>query len=213
MEDNTIIQKIISFITALGRNAIPIGVVMFGGSSVQTAMTLYFLETLVAIILAAIFVRLRAPAEDPGYASISSTHSKIISNGHVSYRYQTGSRRTLIQNFLLVSLAFSIIPGIFMVFFVFLILHADVSYATITSGLAGIAAFQVVNFITEFFVFGVLTPESASNFLNQSMGRSALIYFSVFAGMILAVFARSWFLIPFAALKTIADVSYAFKRN
>ena len=100
-----------------------------------------------------------------------------------------------------------------MVVFVFFILHAEISSATIVSGITGIAAFQIGSFISGFFTMGELTPESASNFLNQNMGRSALIYFSVFAGMLLAAFARNWFLIPFAILKTIADVSYVFKRN
>jgi uncharacterized membrane protein (DUF485 family) len=213
MKNSLIIQRVFSFITALGRNAIPLGVVLFGGNSAQSAMVLYFLETLVAIILAAIYVRLRASAEDPGYAGISSTRSQIITNGRVSYRSQTGNRKTLIQNFLIFSLGFSLIPGIFMIVFVSLILHADISSATITSGMAGIASFQILNFIAEFFTLGALTPESASNFLTQSMGRSAVIYISVFAGMILAAFVQSWFLVPFAVFKTILDVSYAFQRK
>lgn len=186
---------------------------MFGGSSFQTAMVFYFLETLIAIILAAISVRLRAPAEDPAYVSISSSNSKIFSNGHVSYHHQNGSRRTLIQNFLIFSFAFSLVPGIFMIVFVFLILNADISSSIVASGMAGIVAFQIINFITDFFVAGDLTPTSAYNFLNQSMGRSALIYFSVFAGMLLAVFSRRWFLIPFSIFKTITDISYAFKKS
>jgi hypothetical protein len=213
MKNSLIIQRVFSFITALGRNAIPFSVVLFGGNSTQSAMVLYFLETLVAILLAAIYVRLRAPEEDPGYAGISSAQTQIITNGRVSYRSQTGDRRTLIQNFLLFSLGFSLIPGIFMIVFVLLILHADISSATITSGMAGIAALQILNFIMEFFTLGTLTPESASNFLKQSMGRSAVIYISVFAGMILAAFVQSWFLVPFAVLKTILDVSYAFQRK
>jgi hypothetical protein len=213
MKNSLIIQRVFSFITALGRNAIPFGVVLFGGNSTQSAMVLYFLETIVAILLAAIYVRLRAPAEDPGYAGISSTQTQIITNGRISYRSQAGDRRTLIQNFLLFSLGFSLIPGIFMIVFVILILHADISAATITSGMAGIGAFQILNFMAEFFTLGTLTPESASNFLKQSMGRSALIYISVFAGMILAAFVQSWFIVPFATLKTILDVSYAFQRK
>jgi putative flippase GtrA len=213
MKNSLIIQRVFSFITALGRNAIPFGVVLFGGNSTQSAMVLYFLETLVAILLAAIYVRLRAPAEDPGYAGIASTQTQIITNGRISYRSQTGDRRTLIQNFLLFSLGFSLIPGVFMIVFVLLILHTDISSATITSGMAGIAALQILNFIMEFFTLGTLTPESASNFLKQSMGRSAVIYISVFAGMILAAFVQSWFLVPFATLKTILDVSYAFQRK
>jgi len=45
------------------------------------------------------------------------------------------------------------------------------------------------------------------------MSRSFLIYLSVFAGMILAAFVQSWFILPFAALKTLADLSFVFKRK
>jgi putative flippase GtrA len=213
MKANIVLQKIISFTTTLGQNAIPAGIFMFREDSAQTVMVLYFLETLIAVALAAAFVRLRAPAEDPAYAGISSTNTKIISNGRVSYRHQNGSRQTLIQSFLVFSFAFSLIPGIFMMVFVFLILRADISSTVIISGMTGIIVFQIINFVTNFFVSEGLTPSSAGDFLNQSMGRSILIFFSVFAGMIFAMFSRSWFLIPFSILKTIADILYSFKMN
>lgn len=176
-------------------------------------MALYFLETLVAVILATIYVILRAPAEDPGYASIAASRTQIISKGHVSTRYETGSRKSLIQGFLIFSIGFAVVPGIFIAFWGFA-LHVDIPSSAIAFGLAGIAVFQIISFIVDFFVLGVLTPASASFFLKQSMGRVALIYLSVFAGMILALlFKIEWFIYPFAILKTVTDITALFQKN
>jgi len=213
MKGSSVIQKIISAITTLGQNAIPLGAVLLSGNTSQTAMVMYFLETLLAITLALIFVRMRAPAEDTGYANVVSSRSQVTVNGRVSYRYQPRNRRTMLQNFLLISLGFSLIPGIFIITFLSLILHADISRAAIISGMAGIAFFQIVNFIAEFFTLGVLTPESATDYLTQVSGRSALIYISVFAGMILAAFVQNWFIVPFGLLKTLADLSFIFRKR
>jgi hypothetical protein len=61
---------------------------------------------------------------------------------------------------------------------------------------------------------GALTPESASNFLNQSMGRVALIYISIFIGMIVGLlFSAHWFIYPFAVLKTIQELFFIFQKQ
>jgi hypothetical protein len=113
----------LSALFALARNAIPLGL-WFDGYAAESALVLYFLETLAAIALAALFVRMRAPAEHPDYADLSSTRTVITHNGRTSYHFRTGNRSTLIQNFLIFSLGFSLIPGIFMAAFLFLILRA-----------------------------------------------------------------------------------------
>jgi len=213
MKDETPIHLIISYFSTLGRNAIPLGVVVFGGSSTQTAMVLYLLETVIGILLSALVVRLRAPAKDSAYASLASTQMKITTNGRTVYRNHAGDRRSLIQNFLIFSLTFSLVPGLFMVAFVFAILEAQVSSTTILYGTAGIFVFQLLNFGREYFFFRDMSPESANGLLTNSSSRAAVLYFSVFIGMILAAFVRDWFLIPFAVLKTLTELPRPFKRG
>jgi len=203
----------ISLITTLGQNAIPIGMFFLRGGSVESALLLYFLETILAILLGAAFVLMRAPAEDPAYAEMVSSRSQVVVNGRVSYHNQPLNRRTMIQNFLLIALAFSLIPGVFIIAFLSLVLHSEISVMGILFSMAGIFLFQLVNFIKEYIFLGELTPDSANEILTQIMSRSFLIYLSVFAGMILAAFVQSWFILPFAALKTLADLSFVFKRK
>ena len=204
--------RIISIGSALGRNVIPIGAFLFGGNSAETAMVIYFLETIIAIVLTAVFVRLRAPAEDPGYANISSTKTEIRINNNVVRRNQAGNRQSMIQSFLLFSIAFSLVPGIFMGVFLFSIQRAEVSTSVVVSAIAGIAAFQIISFIVDLFRVDSLTPESAYASLEGSMGRSAILFLSCFIGIFLAAFVTDWFILPFAFLKTVTEVGAIVKK-
>lgn len=195
----------------LGRNSIPLGVFWFGGSA-ETAMILYFLEMIIAILLAALIVRLRAPAEDPGYHSIASMQLRSKINGQVMQTFQPGNRRRLLEGFAIFSLAFGVAPGLFIGIFLFGILKADISLTVVLSGLGGIVFFQLVHFFMSLFRQHEMTPEDAANIIHASMGRSAVIFLSCFAGVFLAAFVTDWFIVPFAVLKTITDVGGVFKK-
>ena len=214
MRSNNLMQTVISLSTSLGINAVPVGVVLAWGRSMETGMVLYFLETLLGILLTVLFLVLRAPAEDPGYAEISSGTTTIMTNGHSVRRAQAGNRRSLIEGYVIFSVGFAVIPMIFLLFWIFVITHVDLAAAAVASGLSGIIVFQLVNFLAELLFIRALTPAGANSLVNQSMGRVAIIYVSMFAGMIIAlVFATRWFIIPFALLKTIADLSFLFRKN
>ncbi|HET9908915.1 MAG TPA: DUF6498-containing protein [Anaerolineales bacterium] len=206
-------KKAIFIGSALGRNVIPIGAFLFGGNSAETALVIYFLETLIAILLAAVFVRLRAPAEDSGYGKISSTKTVIKTNNSVIRRYQAGNRRSMLESFLLFSIAFALVPGIFIGVFLFGIQRAEISISVVASAIAGIAAFQIISFIVDLFRVDSVTPESAYASLEQSMGRSAILFLSCFIGIFLAAFVTEWFIVPFAFLKTVTEVGAIVKRD
>jgi hypothetical protein len=213
MYSDNIFHKLLSTVNVLGRNAIPLGLVWFAGYSSGTGMALYFLETFLAVMLAALYILLRAPKEDPGYHAIASSRSQTISNGHVSVQYDPGSRKSLLQGYLLFCFGFAFIPGLFFLFWIFA-LHANISRAAILNGLAGIAFFQVLGFLADFFLVGRLTPERAGAFLNDSMGRAALIYLAVFAGMILGLLVSiQWFIYPFAVLKAMREIVPLFHKS
>ncbi len=214
MRYNNLLHTLVSAASAAGINAIPVAAVLAWGRSLQTGRVLYFLETLVGILLTVALVLLRAPAEDPAYASIASSTTTSTFNGHTSYRHQSGNRRSLVEGYLIFSIGFAVVPSIFFLFWMFVVAHAKLDTAAVASGLAGIAAFQVLNFIGELLAFRALTPAGANGVINQSMGRVVLIYLSVFAGMVVALlFAAAWFIVPFAILKTIADWSFLFRKR
>ncbi len=208
------LHTLVAAASAVGINAIPVAAVLAWGRSLQTGMVLYFLETLVGTVLTVVFVLLRAPAEDPGYASIASGTTTSTVNGHTTYHHQSGSRRSLLEGYLIFSVGFAVVPSVFFLFWMFVVAHAGIDAAAITSGLAGMAAFQALNFIAELVACRVLTPAGANAVINQSMGRVALIYVSVFAGMAVALlFAAAWFIVPFSILKTLADWSFLFRKR
>jgi len=213
MQTNKVIRVTIATVSALGGNAIPLGLVLFGGNSTATAFTLYFLETLLAVFLTALYIYLRAPTQDPAYEGIASSATTIITNRRVTRRYERGSRKTLLDGYLLFSLAFTLAPGAFLALMVFG-QKLEVSSAAIQTGMVGIAIFQLIKFVSDFFTVGQLSPQAASDYLNGSMGRVAIIYLSIFIGTFLALLiSAEWFVYPFAALKISADFASIFQRK
>ncbi len=175
-------------------------------------MVLYFLETIIAILLSALLVRLRAPADDPGYHTIASTQTQLKVNGQVTRAMQPGNRRRLLEGFMIFSLAFGVAPGLFIAIFLFAVLNADISLAVVLSGLGGIVLFQLIQFFIDFFRQRDMDPAGAVEVINASMGRSAMLFLSCFAGVFLAAFVTNWFVVPFAILKTVTDIGSLFKK-
>lgn len=208
----SLLQRIIPLTSALGRNSIPLGAFLFGGDSAETALVLYFLETIIAIILTTVTIRLRAPAEHSGYHSLASTYTETRINGQIVRRHQVGNRRSLLEGFLIFSLAFAVVPGVMMALFLFGVLRADISANTILLGIAGIAVFQLIHFSVDIHRKPKLSPAQANDVLQHSMGRSAILFLSCFAGMLLAGFVTNWFIIPFAVLKTVMDVGSVLRK-
>ena len=207
MISKTVLQAISSAVAALGINAIPAGIVLFGGQSAETAMILYFLENILVILFTAARVRLLAPAHDEAYARPAPDRTQTKSNGRIVLQRQiTRNRRTLLAGYLIFSLSFSVGTGVFLFLFLFLILGANISGTVIISGMAGIAGFQLFGFVTDLFLLGRLSPGHAEMLLQHSMGRVALLYVAVGLGVFLALIVEQWFILPFAVLKTIVDL-------
>jgi len=212
MNLKNIIQKLILALSSLGLNAIPIAAFFYNDNSASTALALYILETLVGVGLVSLFVHLRAPTDDPGYREIASTRMVVSTNGRVSRSYQAGNRRSLLQGFLIFSLGFGLIPGVFMVLFLSAILKVDLSLAVLLPSLGGMILFQLINFGIDLYKNPGIDPQTANNIINANMGRSVILFISCYIGAFLAAFVRGWFILPFAILKTIVDVGSVFRK-
>ena len=211
-KSKAILQTAVSIVTALGANTIPAGIVFLDGQAAETAMLLYFLENILAVILAAVCVRLLAPAQDEGYASAVPDHTEIRVNGRLTFRGNTlRDRTTLLRDYLVISSGLSLGSGVFLVCFLFLILRADIPKSAILSGFTGIAGFQLLNFVANLLWLRPLSAQRATFLLQQSLGRVALLYLAVGVGFVLALFVERWFVLPFAVLKTIVDLAAPFQ--
>ena len=70
------------------------GAFLFGGYSAETALVIYFLETILGIFLAAAFVLLRAPADHAGYtAGLYLEHRQRATE----MDYRSSSKRSMLS--------------------------------------------------------------------------------------------------------------------
>jgi Family of unknown function (DUF6498) len=74
------------------------------------------------------------------------------------------------------------------------------------SGLAVMLVFQLVIFLTDLRRLRGINLPDAETYLTGALGRVFLLAFAVWAGLLLAFFVNSAFVIPFIVLKTIVDV-------
>lgn len=182
----TIIGFIISLISVLSINFIPLEMWLYRDFSGENAMILYALENILAIIFAAIFVLLFAPRKEQA--------KKLV------------TRKEILQGYLVASIGLSLGSGIFLFAFIFLILKAEIFWLTIFSALIWIFGFLILEFIADAIMLRPLSLAKAQIFLNRSLGRVVLLFLCVFIGIFVALFADKWFIVPFVILKTIVDI-------
>jgi hypothetical protein len=197
-------------LTLLGINAVPAVGVFAGGWPPETAMLVYLLETFTMIGLSALRVRLLAPAreETPQPASpllvgatvTTPAGSRILSGN------KPRDRRQILEGFLVVSFGFSAASGVFIAAFLFLFLKAPIAASDVATGMVTILAFQLFELVADLLLWRRLSLGQAETLLLQSLRRTFVLYFGVFAGVCGAAYAESWFVMPFIALKTLMDV-------
>lgn len=199
----------LSLVSIAGINFIPLDLVMRGGFSPASAMIYYALENVVAILFAAAFVYFFAPSEEPNpdYAR----RDEILKTKPAFPVGLVRKKSEILSGYIVFSLGFSVSAGVFLVIFVFLILKARLSATDIMTSLWWILAFEVVHFVGSLIALRPLTLGRSERFLTAVMGRVALLFISVFIGIFVALFVDAWFVYPFVALKTLADIGYVAK--
>jgi hypothetical protein len=179
-------------------------------------MLLYLIENLVGILLMALRIRLMAPAQEE-FVGMELPPDQPVpgrkKRGHKvqRYRWPTANgvlydRKELLKSFIFVSGAFSLATGVFIATFLFLIMKVTPEPDTLRSGLLGMFVFQLIGLLSDVAWRRPLSLVHAEKMLEQNMGRVALLYLAVFAGMCAAPFHSYGFLLPFIGLKTMVDV-------
>ena len=180
----------IAALQALGINAVPVVGMFAADWSVETAMLLYLLENLIGIPLAALLVRLLAPAREdaPGM--------------------RVRHRREILNTYLIVALSFSLGSAIFILFVVYRTTNGQVDFTGLRAGLGAIGLFALLGFLVDLVYMRPRSLPRAEKVLERSLGRIFLLYLAVFVGMFLAIFGLASFFIPFVVLKTLVDIGY-----
>jgi hypothetical protein len=187
LNKKSIIGFVISVISVLGINFVPLEMLLYKDYSSETTMVVYALENVLAICLATVFVLLFAPQIDQT--------AKIR------------TRKELLQVYLLSSVSLSVGSGIFLSIFIFAIIRADVTFPAVAQAMVWISGFLVLEFIGDFIMLRPLSLAQADNFLTRSIRRVFLLFLGVFLGVFLAAFGNRWFVAPFIILKTLADIA------
>lgn len=186
-------RLVVAEIVAVAINVIPLGLWFFDDYSAETTMFIYLAGSAFSIILAILCVRFISPAYDP--------------DGKAKYN----NRSKLLTDFAMISFGFLGILTVFVSGYIFLALKAEVTARNILYGFAIVAAFVVAEFLVSLLTLRPLPLRKAEFLLSKSMGKTTLLFIGVFIGAFLSAFEKTWFVIPFVVLKTIADIGEPIK--
>ncbi|MCB0209405.1 MAG: hypothetical protein KDJ52_08750 [Anaerolineae bacterium] len=215
MVKRPILGAITTVFTALGINAVP-AIGFFGlGWGWETTMVLYLLETLLGIVFVALRIRLLSPAQqeiigaslpdNPGVLKKKSG-TKVISYARPTANGVLYNRTELLKSYLLIMGSLSVVLSVFIGVFLFMVMRVQLDPAALRSGLLAIVIFQLMGFLSDWIWLRPLSLDRAEKLGEQSLGRGALLYFAVFAGVCAAAIHPYGFLVPFIGLKTMVDV-------
>jgi len=173
---------------ALGVNTIPALGWLRETWSAETAMILYYLETLVVVVLVGLLVRLAVPAVDERGERIGR------------------KRDTLVKNYWLVLGGFALVIGLFLAVILLLFMATPVPWRAVGAVMAVIVVLQVFAYGWETRRLWPLNIADAEQLVNRDMGRIAILHLGVLFGVFLAAVRAEWFVWPFIILKTVVDI-------
>ena len=173
-------------ISVFGINFIPLELLLDRGFSVRWAMLLYLCENLFAIVISAMVVYFLAPAAESGEGP--RTRSDTIVNFVVAGGFTT------------------VVTGILLTAFIFLVLKASFSVEVFVTSLIWMVGFQIFEFAGAAVMISPLSLKRAETFLNRTLLRVILLMLCVLFGVFCAAWIDAWFVIPFIVLKTLVDL-------
>lgn len=189
MKRNSKFKLIISEITAVAINIIPLALWFFEDYSVETIVVLYALESVLAMIFALLCVLLLSAAKESSDDGKFRTKSEVV------------------KSFLLVCGMGTLIVLVFPATFIFLFGKGEgVSFSDVKFALYFILAFQLFEFVSNLYLLRPLSLKEGEFLLSFSFGGIALLLISIFIGVFLTVFFNISVFLPFIILKTITDI-------
>lgn len=180
--------RIVAALLSLAKNAVPAFGVFARDWAPPGALLLYLGENIVLVLLGALTVRMLAPAEE-------------VIDGRPK------SKRESLQTFFLVAAPFTF--GAAVLTSAVILIRADeytLNPRELLTGFALMLVFQLLAFATNVRRLRGITLAESENMLVSVLGRVFLLAFAVWAGLLLALFVTTAFVIPFMVLKTIVDL-------
>lgn len=194
------------FLAVLGVNAVPLGGLTLAGWSPGTVLALYWFESLLAsLLVAARIARHRRLTRKRGHYRPQLGVQLSSGSGP---RQQSHTFSTFLAEFLTGSLAFTLAHGILALALVFGVLGLEVHREALETGILGVAAFQVIGFVTDLPGMGQRPFAWIRSSAQQIFGRVALLHVALIAGFGLLVWRQGTgaAFLPFLVLKTLSDL-------
>jgi hypothetical protein len=180
--------NLIAAVLTLLRNAVPFLGVALQEWAAPAALLLYLGENIVLAVLAATFVRLRAPREE------------VIEG-------ERKSRRESLRTFGLLAGGFTFGSAVITTFVVLAREEYEVDTKQLLGALGAMIVLQLIAFATNLSRARTVTLAQCETMLVGIIGRVVLVAFAVWAGLLAAIFIGPVFVIPFMLLKALVDLS------
>lgn len=179
-KNKSALKFIISEITAVALNVIPLALWFFEDYTVETIVVLYGLESVLAMVFAVLCVLFLAPRD--------------------RYKWK------IIKDFVLIFGFSTFVILTFPAHVIFLMNQgAGVTPAAVIFGLKFILAFQLFEFFSNLYLLRPLSFKESQHLLSYSFGGMAVMFVSIFLGFFAAAIGISVYL-PFIVLKTFIDI-------
>jgi hypothetical protein len=188
LKGKSILKLIVAEISAVAINIIPAALWFFEDASAETAMILYGLENVFAVVLAGLCVFLLAPVWE------ASDQNEIL------------ERRAILRNHFLGGVAFTVFLLGFITLYILVSQRGELSFSIIKYALPGILAFQLFEFFSNLYLLRPLSLRQGEILLSHSLGKVIFLHISIFIGFFLTIYGDEWFVVPFIVLKTIINV-------
>jgi hypothetical protein len=180
-------SRIVAALLSLAKNAVPAFGVLVRDWAPPGALLLYLGENIVLVLLGALTVLLVAPKEE-------------VIEGKLK------TRRESLSTFFLIAAPFTFGAAVFTLFVFYIRDEYTIRPAELTAAFGTMLALQLLGFATSLVRLRGITLAECEHLLVNVLGRVFLLAFAVWAGLLLAFFVSSAFVIPFMILKTIVDL-------
>ena len=179
-------RSLIALLSTLSKNAVPAAGFLTRDWEASNAILLYLGENVVAVMLAALTVHFLAPVSE-------------------NIDGETRTRRDALRTFLLVAGPFTF--GAAVITVAVMAAHGGlaVRLRELLAGLLIMLTFQLFGFAMNLGRRGT-TLRDSENMLVGVLGRVFLLAFAVWAGIFFSIVFPDKFIVPFIALKTLADL-------
>lgn len=202
---------------ALGVNAVPAAGFFGEGWSIGTTLLLYWIETIVVILLVSVRIVLhRRWTRKTGH-----WNGGVVETFDAKGRSKSRRRATLLSGFLGVMIPFTAAHGVFVTLLAFMVLpkeggaSAGVSLADLKVGAVGMAVFLLVGFAFDLVGLRERSFAWIERVAGRAQGRMLLTHLTIIFGMfaMAALDGPVGLFLVFAGFKLLADVAGLFVKD